>query len=43
MAELVSLHFERLLLATSEERLIKTAGAAELETVLRLANKRPML
>ena len=43
VAELVSLHFERLLLATSEERLIKTAGAAELETVLRLAKERPML
>ena len=43
VAELVSLHFERLLLAKSEERFMKTAGAAEMETVLRLAGGRPAL
>ena len=40
MAELVALHFERLLFTKSEERFLDTAGTKERETVLRLATER---
>ncbi len=40
VAELVALHFERLLFTKSEERFLQTAGTKEMETVLRLAKER---
>ena len=40
VAELVALHFERLLFTKSEERFLDTAGTKERETVLRLATER---